>query len=269
MSSRSAVRSSLARTGLQIGATFVVSMVKSVLLAVVLSVGVLFFYGYRLDAAGLLTPRRDGIEWFIAFFGSAPIVVALLLLCFIPVYVTLGVARARSRVVEKVAVLHGDLIAERLAGVIAGRIEAIPRAHQSLHLAAEWLTADALSRQLAPVLGDSAPVRALIEAALAKLPLPEVFAQWQQMRADAAPPDTLILSAADPALTPVPAGGPAPDPVLRALLAEHIGVALRDLTESSRTMFYYAFAAHAVLLGIGIWLTRVQVATPQPGAPMW
>jgi hypothetical protein len=274
MSSSPAARPSIARTGLKVGATFLLSMVKSVVLAVGLPLGVLGFYAYRLDAAGLFTPRRDGIGSFIAFLGSAPIVVAVLLLCFIPVYVTLGVARARSRVVEKVAVLHGDLIAERLAGVIAARIEAMPRAHQTLHLAADWLTADALSRQLAPALGDSAPVRMLIEKALEKLPLPDVFAQWQQMRAEAAQPDMLSLPAGEPAMAAVPtlAGacdGPAPDPVLRALLAQHIGAALLDLTESSRRMFHYAFAAHAALLGVGIWLTRAQVAAPVTGTPMW
>ena len=47
----------------------------------------------------------------------------------------------------------------------------------------------------------------------------------------------------------------------RRRAVEHVAIARGDapaqgMTASSRTPFYCAFTAHAVVLGIGLWLTR-------------
>jgi hypothetical protein len=242
------------------GAAFLVSVIKSVLLALVLGGGVFFYYLGQLSGPGMPAARAGGAGAFIAILASPPILVAIILFCFIPLYAMLGVARARSRAIEQIAIAHGDTIAQRMSGAIAGRIEAMPRTHQTLQKASDWLTVDALSKQLAPTLGDSKPVRSAIGMVLKRLPLPEIFAQWQQMRSEA----SLVVAPAAASLpvcdaTPVPAAaveGAAQDPILRTLLAQRIGETLQDMAASSRTLFYYAFAAHAVVLGIGIWLTR-------------
>lgn len=257
MSSNSAAPPSIARTGLKAGAAFTMSIIKSVLLALVLGGGVFYYYLVQLIRHGM-PEMRDGVGVLMGFLSSPPIVVALLLLAFIPLYVVLGVARARSRAVEQVAIAHGDTLAQRLGGAIAGRIEAMPRTHRTLQKTSDWLSVDVLSKQLAPVLGESKVGRTAIRMVLERLPLPEIFAQWQQMRTEAglgAGVDTARL-ATDVAASPDATAGAAQDPILRSLLAQRIGETLQDMAASSRTLFYYAFVAHAVVLGIGLWLTR-------------
>jgi hypothetical protein len=261
MSSNPAAPPSIARTGVKAGAAFMISVIKSVVLALALGGGVFFYYLGQLIRHGMPEMRADGVGVLMAFLTSPPVVVGLLLLAFVPLYVVLGVARARSRAVEQVAIAHGDTLAQRLGGAIAGRIEAMPRTHQTLQKASDWLNADVLSKQLAPVLGDSKVGRQAISMVLDRLPLPEIFAQWQQMRTEAGlglgsgvEPATPRL-ATDVAASP-DAAAAAQDPILRSLLAQRIGEALQDMAASSRTLFYYAFAAHAVVFGIGLWLTR-------------
>ena len=258
MSSNPAAPPSIARTGLKAGAAFTMSVIKSGLLALVLGGGVFYYYLVQLIRHGMPPMRADGVGVVMAFLTSPPIVVALLLLAFIPLYVVLGVARARSRAVEQVAIAHGDTLALRLGGAIAGRIEAMPRTHQTLQKTSDWLSVDMLSKQLAPVLGESKVGRTAIRMVLERLPLLEIFVQWQQMRNEAglgAGVDTPRL-ATDVSASPDATSGAAQDPILRSLLAQRIGETLQDMAASSRTLFYYAFVAHAVVLGIGLWLTR-------------
>lgn len=260
MSSNPAAPPSIARTGLKAGAAFMMSVTKSVLLALVLGGGVFYYYLVQLIRHGMPEMRAEGGGVVMAFLTSPPIVVGLLLLAFIPLYVVLGVARARSRAVEQVAIAHGDALAQRLGGAIAGRIEALPRTHQTLQKASDWLSADVLSKQLAPVLGESKAGRTAIRMVLERLPLPEIFLQWQQMRSEAGLGAVADLAtprlATDVAASPDVAAGVAQDPILRSLLAQRIGETLQDMAASSRTLFYYAFAAHAVVLGVGLWLIR-------------
>jgi len=249
--------SSIARTGLKAGAAFTMSIIKSGLLALVLGGGVFYYYLVQLIRHGMPPMRAEGVGVVTAFLSSPPIVVGLLLLAFVPLYVLLGLARARSRAVEQVAIAHGDTLAQRLGGAIAGRIEAMPRTHQTLQKASDWLSVDVLSKQLAPVLGESKAGRTAIRMVLERLPLPEIFAQWQQMRSEAGlgvGVDTTRLATEVAAASD--AAAVAQDPILRSLLAQRIGETLQDMAASSRTLFYYAFAAHAVVLGIGLWLTR-------------
>ena len=264
MSSNPAAPPSIARTGVKAGAAFMISVIKSVVLALALGGGVFFYYLGKLIGHGMPATGAGVAGVLMAFLTSPPVVVGLLLLAFVPLYVMLGVARARSRAVEQVAIAHGDTLAQRLGGAIAGRIEAMPRTHQTLQKASDWLSAEVLSKQLAPVLGDSKVGRTAIRMVLERLPLPEIFAQWQQMRNEAGLGLGSGMDSATPGLgtngtasvAPDVAEGAAQDPILRSLLAQRIGETLQDLAASSRTLFYYAFAAHAVVFGIGLWLTR-------------
>jgi len=168
--------------------------------------------------------------------------VATLLFGFVPLYLFIGVAHGRRRALQKVVVEHGDAISQRLASAIASRIEAMPRTHGALQRTADWLSVDQLCSQVAPMLGKGRAIRAVIAFVLKRLPLSETLAEWQQARADA--PDQ-----------PTPPGVDKPgDPALRELLTSRIAQTLSDLGRPSRTPLYVAFAAHAALLGLGLWL---------------
>jgi len=136
--------------------------------------------------------------------------------------------------------VHGETVSQRLGTAIAGRIEAMPRTHGALQRVSDWLSADQLCHQLAPVLGEGRAARAVVAFVLRRLPLSELLAQWQQGRAG------------QPG--PAPDAG-AEDPALRALLAQRIGQTLKDMGTPSRKPLYAALAAHAALLGAGVWLT--------------
>lgn len=229
---------SLGRTGLRAGTAFAGAVFKSALLAILLGGGVFFFYISQLSGPGMPAARAGGAGAVIALLFSPSVLVALLLLAFIPLYLMVGIAQGRGRALRQVVLAHGDTIAQRLGAAIAGRVEAMPRTHGALQRTSEWLSVDALSRQLAPVLGESRAVRAVIGFVLNRLPLSTLLADWQAQRA------------AQPGGTE--AG--AEDPALRALLQQRIGETLQEMATPSRTPLYIALAAHALLLGFGLWL---------------
>jgi len=179
----------------------------------------------------------------LALVTSPPLLVAVLLLLFVAVYMMLGVQQGRAKAMQHLVAARGEAVSERLGGAIAGRIEAMPRTHGTLQRAADWLSVDALSKQLAPVLGEGKAVRAVVGFVLNRLPLSDMLAEWQQGRAEHG-------------LPPAAEEGAAQDPALRALLTRRINETLQEMAEPSSKPLYIALGAHAVLLGVGLWLVR-------------
>ncbi|CAN7513428.1 hypothetical protein [Polaromonas sp. LjRoot131] len=242
MPSTSSAAPSMVRTGAKAGVAFAGSVATGFLLAVLLGGGVFFFYLSRLSGPGMpAAAHAGGAGAVLALLFSPPLLVGFLLLAFVPIYLMLGVARGRSRAVQHIVMNHGEAMAQRLTEVIAGRIEAMPRTKGALERVADVLSADAIVQQLAPVLGQGRAVRGMVNFVLNRLPLADLMAQWQQGRA------------AETAAAPAPG---APDPALRALLAQRIGETLQDAATPSRKPLYIAMAVQAALLALGVWLTR-------------
>lgn len=223
---------SLARTGLRAGASFAASVVKGAALSLVLGGGVFFYYLSQLNGAGVPAARTGGAGAVLALLVSPSALVALLLLGFVPLYLMLGVARGRSMALKQVVASRGDAISHKLGDAIASRIEAMPRTHNALGRTVDGLSVDALTRQIAPVLGDGKAVRAIVGFVLNRLPMRELLAEWQAMRSDQ------------------------PEAALRGLVARRISETLVDLTTPSRQPLCIALGAHALLLGVGLWLLR-------------
>jgi len=243
MSSGPAGQPSLVRTGAKAGAAFIGSVVKGGLLSLILGGGAFFYYLSQLQGPGNAGARAGGAGAALALLTSPPLLVAVLLLLFVVVYVMLGVQQGRAKAMQHLVTARGEAVSERLGGAIAGRIEAMPRTHGTLQRAADWLSVDALSKQLAPVLGEGKAVRAVVGFVLNRLPLSDMLAEWQQGRAEHGE-----LAAAEE--------GAAQDPALRALLTRRINETLQEMAEPSSKPLYIALGAHAVLLGVGLWLVR-------------
>lgn len=233
---------SLARTGAKAGLAFAGSAIKGGLLGLILGGGVFFYYLGQLQGPGNTAARAGGAGAILALVTSPPLLVAVLLLLFVVVYAMLGVQQGRAKAMQQLVAARGEAVSERLAGAIAGRIEAMPRTHGTLQRAADWLSVDALSKQLAPVLGEGKAVRSLVGFVLNRLPMSDMLAEWQQGRAAHG--------------EPVAAEGAAPDPALRALLTRRIHETLQEMSTPSRKPLYIALGAHAVLLGVGLWLVN-------------
>jgi hypothetical protein len=233
---------SLVRTGAKAGLAFAGSVIKGGLLGLILGGGVFFFYVSQLQGPGNPAARAGGAGAIVALLTSPPLLVAVLLLLFVGVYVMLGVAQGRARAMQHLVAARGEAVAQKLGGAIAGRIEAMPRTHGTLQRAADWLSVDALSKQLAPVLGEGKAVRSVVAFVVNRLPMSEMLAEWQEGRAAQG----------------APAGGEggAQDPALRALLTRRINETLQDMAAPSRKPLYIALGAHAALLGMGLWLVN-------------
>lgn len=235
---------SIARTGFKASAAFGVSVAVGVLLALLLGVGVFFVYIGRLNGlpglgtAGGLT-GAGGTAALLALLTSPALLVAVLLVAFVPLYVLLGVLQGRRRALRHVVAVHGDSLSEHLSAAIASRIEAMPRAHGAVQRAGGVMSVDALADQLAPALGTSRAVRRIIALVIKRLPLSDLLRQWQAQRETSAP--------ADPGKE---------DPALRVMLHQRIDNALRDMAMPTNTPLRIALGAHAVLSCVGLWLTR-------------
>ena len=241
MSSGPTGQPSLVRTGAKAGLAFAGSAIKGGLLGLILGGGVFFFYLGQLQGPGNTAARAGGAGAILALVTS-PLLVAVLLLLFVVVYAMLGVQRGRTKAMQHLVAARGEAVSERLAGAIAGRIEAMPRTHGTLQRAADWLSVDALSKQLAPVLGEGKAVRSVVGFVLNRLPMSDMLAEWQEGRAAHG--------------APVAAEGAAQDPALRALLTRRINETLQEMSTPSRKPLYIAMGAHAILLGVGLWLVR-------------
>ncbi|KQU82881.1 hypothetical protein ASC78_15965 [Variovorax sp. Root318D1] len=242
MSSGPTGQPSLVRTGAKAGAAFVGSVIKGGLLALILGGGAFFYYVGQLQGPGNTAARAGGAGAVLALITSPPLLVAVLLLLFVVVYAMLGVQQGRAKAMQHLVAARGEAVSERLAGAIAGRIESMPRTHGTLQRAADWLSVDALSKQLAPVLGEGKAVRSVVGFVLNRLPMSDMLAEWQEGRAAHG--------------EPVTAEGAAQDPALRALLTRRINETLQEMSTPSRKPLYIALGAHAVLLGVGLWLVN-------------
>ena len=245
MSSEPTGSPSLVRTGARAGAAFVASVAKGVFFGALLGGGAFFYYLGQLSGPGYPGARAGGVGAALALLTSPPLLVAVLLALFMGVYVILGVSQGRTRAMQHLVVARGEAVAQRLGDAIAGRIESMPRTHGALRRASDWLSVDALSAQLAPVLGDGKAVRAVIAFVVNRLPLNEMLAEWQQGRA----------AQGEPQLTVAPGGvAPAQDSALRALIARRIHETLQEMSTPSRMPFWIVLALHAALFGTGLWL---------------
>ncbi|MDH6167252.1 hypothetical protein M2282_002401 [Variovorax boronicumulans] len=242
MSSEPVSQPSLVRTGAKAGLSFAGSVIKGGLLGIVLGGGVFFFYLSQLNGPGNPAARAGGAGAIVALVTSPAVLIAVLLLLFVVVYTMLGVHQGRAKAMQHLVAARGEAVSQRLAGAIAGRIEAMPRTHGTLQRAADWLSVDALTKQLAPVLGEGRAVRSVVAFVLNRLPLSDMLAEWQQSRAEHG--------------EPVAGEGVAQDPALRALLTRRINETLQEMSTPSRKPLYIALGAHAVLLGVGLWLVR-------------
>ena len=242
MSTDPAAQPSLVRTGVKAGAAFAGSVIKGGLLALILGGGVFFFYLSQLHMPGNTAARAGGFGAVLALVTSPPLLVAVLLFLFGAVYLMLGVHQGRTKAMQHLVAARGEAVSQRLAGAIAGRIEAMPRTHGTMQRAADWLSVDALTQQLAPVLGEGRAVRSVVGFVLDRLPMSDMLAEWQQGR-----------SAQQ---EPAAGEGAAQDPALRALLTRRIHETLQEMSTPSRTLLYIALGAHAVLLGVGLWLVH-------------
>ncbi|MBT2335941.1 hypothetical protein J7E49_18735 [Variovorax paradoxus] len=243
MSSGTDGQPSLVRAGAKAGLAFAGSAIKGGLLGLVLGGGVFFFYLGQLHGPGNTAARAGGAGAVLALVTSPPLLVAVLLLLFVVIYAMLGVQQGRAKAMQHLVAARGEAVSERLAGAIAGRIEAMPRTHGKLKRAADWLSVDALSKQLAPVLGEGRAVRSVVGFVLNRLPMNDMLAEWQQGRAEHG--------------EPVAAGEGAPqDIALRALLTRRINETLQEMSTPSRKPLCIALGAHAVLLGVGLWLVN-------------
>ena len=233
---------SLVRTGVKAGAAFAGSVIKGGLLALILGGGVFFFYLSQLHMPGNTAARAGGFGAVLALVTSPPLLVAVLLFLFGAVYLMLGVHQGRTKAMRHLVAARGEAVSQRLAGAIAGRIEAMPRTHGTMQRAADWLSVDALTQQLAPVLGEGRAVRSVVGFVLARMPMSDMLAEWQQGR-----------SAQQ---EPAAGEGAAQDPALRALLTRRIHETLQQMSTPSRKPLCVALGAHAVLLGVGLWLVH-------------
>ncbi|CAN5848815.1 hypothetical protein BH11PSE13_BH11PSE13_31800 [soil metagenome] len=230
---------SIARTGLKAGAAFGGSVAVGVLLALLLGGGLFFVYVGRLNGAGMTAAGTGGAGAMLALLTSPALLVAVLLIAFVPLYVMLGVAQGRRRALRHVVAAHGDSLSEHLSAALATRIEAMPRVHGALQGAGQTLSADALADQLAPALGTSRAVRRIIAFVVKRVPLSDLLRQWDAQCSSGTP--------AEPGKE---------DPALRAMLHQRVGDALRDMAMPSHTPLWIALGAHAVMFCVGLWLTR-------------
>lgn len=239
MSSESTGQPSLVSTGAKAGLLFGRSVIQGGLLGVVLGGGTFFFYLSQWLGPGNTAARAGGAGAILALATSPPSLVAVLLLLFVGVYTWLGVVQGRARAMQHLVAARGEALAQRLGCAIADRIEAMPKTHATLQRAADWLSVDALSLQLAPVLGEGRAVRSAVAFVMNRLPVSEMLAELQSYRAEE--PEACN-------------NGAVKDPALRAMLSRRINETLQDIATPSSEPLYVTLGAHALLLGVGLWL---------------
>ncbi|MEJ8858384.1 hypothetical protein WKW79_27705 [Variovorax robiniae] len=227
------------RTGLKASAAYASSVVAGALLALVFGGGAFAWYLSRFNGPGMLAGHAGSVGGVLAMLASPPLLVAMLMMLFVPLYVMIGVKQGHAGALQQIVRAHGRTISQRSAAAIAGRIEAMPRTHGALQRVPDWLTVETLGRQLEPVLGESKAVRAAIGFVLARLPLSDMVAHWQQTQGE--------FGAA--------AAG-AEDPALRSMLTQRIGDALQEAATPSHKIWWIAIGAHAALVVAGFYLTR-------------
>lgn len=226
------------RVGLSAGKSLLGGLMLGLALALVLGCTTTAFYLMRLNGPGMpAAAHAGGAGAVISLLFSPSLVVALLLVFIIPAYVMVGLQLGRARATGKLVARYGQGLAQRLAEMLAQRVEAMPRAHKAMHQTADLLTLSAAMEHLKPWIGDGRAVQWVVRTALNRLPLSELMDEWGQTRAEWG-------SEASKG-----------DPALRAFLGEKVHGLLEDMAEPSWTLLWILMATNAVVLGVGIWLT--------------
>jgi hypothetical protein len=163
------------------------------------------------------------------------LLVALLLWLFILVYPALSFFYGWRRALKKIVEAHSLPLSERLSSLVAERLASLPVAPDRIDQVRKWLSEDAVSGKLASALGDSSWARRAARFAARRLPWADLLADWEAQTTASGAPDA---------------------PALASVLSARIARKLNEIATPSRVLLIVVVTAHAVLLGLGIWLAR-------------
>lgn len=226
------------RVGLSAGKSLLGGLMLGLALALVLGCTTTAFYFLRLNGPGMpAAAHAGGAGAFIALLFSPSLVVALLLVFIIPAYVFVGLQIGRARATGKLVARYGQSLSQRLAEMLAQRVESMPRAHKAMHKTADLLSMSAAMEHLKPWIGDGRAVQWVVRTVLNRLPLSDLMDEWGQTRAEWG-------SEASKG-----------DPALRAFLGDKVHGLLEDMADPPWTLLWILMGVHVVVLGVGIWLT--------------
>ena len=229
------------RVGLGAGKSLIGGLLLGLALDLVLGIGAAVLYFSRFfegSGQGIHAAGHTGIYGaVISMLMSPPLLVGVVLLFIIPAYVVVGLMIGRARATGKLVARYGEGLAQRLAEVLAKRIESMPRTHKALHKAADWVTPEAAIEHLRPWVGDGRVVQFVVRTVLKRLPLADMLEEWGHKRGEL--------------------GGEAvrDDPALRAYLGEKIYGLLEEMAEPPWTLLWLLMGVNFVALALGIWLT--------------
>ena len=226
------------RVGLSAGKSLIGGLMLGIALAILLGFTTLFFYFTRLNGPGMpAAAHAGGAGAIISLLFSPSLIVALALIFIIPAYVFVGLQIGRARATGKLVARYGQGLSQRLAEMLANRVEAMPKTHKALHKTADLLSVSAALEHLRPWVGDGRAVQFVVRTVLNRLPLAELMDEWSQTRADW--------------------GSEAckDDPALRVFLGDKIQGLLQDMSEPPWMLLWLLIGAHVVVLGLGIWMT--------------
>ena len=226
------------RVGLSAGKSLIGGLMLGIALAILLGFTTLFFYFTRLNGPGMpAAAHAGGAGAIVSLLFSPSLIVALALIFIIPAYVFVGLQIGRARATGKLVARYGQGLSQRLAEMLANRVESMPKAHKALHKTADLLSVSAALEHLRPWVGDGRAVQFVVRTVLNRLPLAELMDEWSQTRADW--------------------GSEAckDDPALRVFLGDKIQGLLQDMSEPPWMLLWLLIGAHVVVLGLGIWMT--------------
>jgi hypothetical protein len=224
--------------GLSAGKSLIGGLMLGIALAILLGFTTLFFYFTRLNGPGMpAAAHAGGAGAIISLLFSPSLIVALALIFIIPAYVFVGLQIGRARATGKLVARYGQGLSQRLAEMLANRVEAMPKTHKALHKTADLLSVSAALEHLRPWVGDGRAVQFVVRTVLNRLPLADLMDEWSQTRADW--------------------GSEAckDDPALRVFLGDKIQGLLQDMSEPPWMLLWLLIGAHIVVLGLGIWMT--------------
>lgn len=226
------------RTGLSAGKSLLGGLMLGIALALLVGCTTAVMYFLRLKGPGMPAgAHAGGAGALMTLLFSPALVVGLLLVFIIPAYVFVGLQIGRARATGKLVARYGQGLSQRLAQMLAERVESMPGTHKALHKTADLLSPQQAIEHLKPWLGDGRAVQWIVRTVLKRLPLAELAQEWGQTR------------------TEWGSEAAKGDPALRVFLGEKIQGLLQDMAEPPWMMLWLLMAAHAVILGLGIWLT--------------
>lgn len=230
------------RLGLSVGKSVLGGLMLGIFLAIVLGIGTTVFYALRLNGPGMpAAAHAGGAGAIIALVFTPQLWPMLALIFMIPAYVFVGLNIGRAKALGKLVKRYGQGLSQRLADMLAKRIESMPKTHKALHKAADLLTVDAAMDHFKPWLGDGRVVRFAVSTVLHRLPLSELLQEWDTSRSQSGVDRGTQVQHNDAAL--------------RAFLGAKIQTLLQDMQEPPWNYLWMLMAVHAVVLGLGIWLT--------------